>query len=199
MQQSRPSTTGQAPAEQNRAQENRRDQGPAGTQGQRGQERTQGQNERGQERSTQGQNPRGQERTQGQNEREQNRTPGGNREQARPEQGQNQRGQQPNRTEGRGEQGNRATGGTSSVNLSSEQRTRLRQTVIDARGAPKVSRVDFPVTEGTIIPRTVHVVAVPETLVEIHPEWRGYDYFVYNDEIIIVEPDTFRIVAIVAV
>jgi hypothetical protein len=43
------------------------------------------------------------------------------------------------------------------------------------------------------------VVAVPEVLVEVHPEWRGFRYFVYNDEIIIVEPDTLKIVAIVAV
>jgi hypothetical protein len=130
----------------------------------------------------------GQTRTQGQNQ------PQNQREQTRPQQGQNQ---QPNRTEGRGEQAGKAAGGTGSVTLTSEQRTKVRQTVIDARGAPKVSRVDFAISEGTVIPRTVHVVAVPEVLIEIHPEWRGFEYFVYNDEVIIVEPGTLRIIAIV--
>lgn len=157
--QSKPSTSGQAPREeQNRAQDNQRGQeekrAPAQTQRQQDQKRSEGQNQRGQEQ---------------------------------------------NRTEGRAEQGSKANAGTSSVNLSTEQRTKLRQTVIEGRGAPRVGKVDFSVTEGTVIPRSVHVVAVPQTLVEIHPEWRGYRYFVYNDEIIIVEPDTLRIVAIVEV
>ena len=30
------------------------------------------------------------------------------------------------------------------------------------------------------------------TLVEIQPAWRGYMYFVYEDEIIIVEPRTLQ-------
>jgi hypothetical protein len=38
-------------------------------------------------------------------------------------------------------------------------------------------------------------VAVPSTLVEIRPEWRGYSYFVANEEIVIVKPDR-RIVAV---
>ena len=40
-----------------------------------------------------------------------------------------------------------------------------------------------------MVPRTVRVAPVPVTLVEIEPAWRGYMYFVYEDEIIIVEPD----------
>ena len=33
----------------------------------------------------------------------------------------------------------------------------------------------------------------------MHPEWRGFMYFVYNDEIIIVEPGSLKIVAVVDV
>jgi Protein of unknown function (DUF1236) len=174
LQQSRPTTSGQAPTEQpNRAQEKVQD----------------NKQDKAQEKAQD--NKQGETRTQGQNQ------PPRDREQTRPQQGQNQRGQEPNRTEGRAEQGGKANGGTSSVTLSTEQRTKVRQTVIEGRGAPKVDRVDFSISEGTVIPRTVHVVAVPEILVEIHPDWRGYRYFVYNDEIIIVEPETLRIVAIV--
>jgi hypothetical protein len=45
----------------------------------------------------------------------------------------------------------------------------------------------------------VKVVPVPPTLVEIHPAWRGYSYFIVDDEIIIVEPRTLRIVAVLDV
>jgi hypothetical protein len=40
---------------------------------------------------------------------------------------------------------------------------------------------------------------VPPTLVEIYPQWRGYLYFIYEDEIIIVHPKTHRIVAVIEV
>ena len=65
--------------------------------------------------------------------------------------------------------------------------------------APRVTNVNFSINVGTVVPRTVRVVAVPPTLVEIHPEWRGYIYFVHDDEIIIVEPGTLRIVAVLSV
>jgi len=65
--------------------------------------------------------------------------------------------------------------------------------------APRVTNVNFSINVGTVVPRTVRVVAVPDTIVRIHPAWRGYRYFVYNDEIIIVEPDTLRIVAVLVV
>jgi hypothetical protein len=96
-----------------------------------------------------------------------------------------------------GLQGN-ATG--MNVRLTDEQRTRIRDTVIRASGAPRVGRVDFDVTVGTVIPRDrIQVIAVPETLVQIEPEWRGFLYFVYEDEVVIVDPSDMRIVAVVPV
>jgi Protein of unknown function (DUF1236) len=52
---------------------------------------------------------------------------------------------------------------------------------------------------GTAVPRTVHIVEVPEVIVDIHPEWRGYRYFIVNEEVVIVEPDTLQIVAVIDV
>jgi hypothetical protein len=45
----------------------------------------------------------------------------------------------------------------------------------------------------------IHVIAVLETLVQIEPEWRGFLYFVYEDEVVIVNPSDMRIVAVVPV
>ena len=61
------------------------------------------------------------------------------------------------------------------VKLSDEQRTKIRETVIDARGAPRVGHVNFDVTVGTVIPRgRVHAVRVPETLVQIEPSGAAF-------------------------
>jgi hypothetical protein len=91
-------------------------------------------------------------------------------------------------------------GNASGANLTQEQRTHIRDTVIGARHAPRVGRVDFNVAVGTVIPRgRIHRVRVPETLVQIEPEWRGFLYFVYEDEVVIVNPRDMRIVAVLAV
>jgi hypothetical protein len=84
------------------------------------------------------------------------------------------------------------------VTLTSEQRTKVRETVLASRDAPRVSNVNFNIAVGTTVPSTVHVVEVSEVLVEIHPEWRRFYYFVMGDEIIIVDRN-HKIVAVVAV
>jgi hypothetical protein len=86
------------------------------------------------------------------------------------------------------------------VKLSTQQRTQIRRTVINARGAPRVGHVDFDVRVGTWVPRDrIHIVPVPETLVQIDPAWSGFLYFVYEDEVVIVDPSDMQIVAILPV
>ena len=112
-----------------------------------------------------------------------------------------QRGTETNRgtaqTNERG--GTEARGGTS-VQLSEQQRTEIKTTVINGHNAPRVGHVDFDVRVCTAVPRgKIHVVPVSETLVRIEPRWRGFMYFVYEDEIVIVDPHDYKIVAVVAV
>jgi hypothetical protein len=85
-----------------------------------------------------------------------------------------------------------------SVTLTTEQRTRVRQTVLAGGNVPRAENVNFSVAVGTAVPTSVRVVEVPTTLIEIHPDWRGHMYFVVGDEIIIVDRN-HRIVAILAV
>ena len=40
---------------------------------------------------------------------------------------------------------------------------------------------------GVSVPSSVRVVEVPPTLIDIYPEWRGHQYFVVNDDIVIVD------------
>jgi hypothetical protein len=85
-----------------------------------------------------------------------------------------------------------------SVSLTTEQKTTIRQTVLTG-SAPRVTNVNFDIRVGTVVPRTVRIAPLPPALISIEPEWRGYMYFVYNDEIIVVEPRTLRIVAVIEV
>jgi Protein of unknown function (DUF1236) len=177
-------TTGQAPRGQDdqkaQSQDGQKDKGKA-------------QNQRGQKDQTtgQGQQP-GQSPTQTQ------------REQRDPAQGQSQQrqqGQQPGQAQqpGQGQPGQAAQGRSgSSVTLTTEQRTKIRETVLVGGNAPRVTNVNFSISVGTTVPRTVRVVAVPAPLIEIYPEWRGHMYFVVGDEIIIVD-NNHRIIAVIAV
>ena len=61
-----------------------------------------------------------------------------------------------------------------------------------------MSKVNFSISVGTVVPRSVKVVTVPTVIVDIHPEWRGFLYFVYEDEIIIVDRN-HHIVAVLEV
>jgi uncharacterized protein DUF1236 len=92
-----------------------------------------------------------------------------------------------------GERGERSR----SVQLSEDQRSQVK-TIVARGNAPRFTgNVDFDVRVGTRIPRSVHFVALPEDVVRIVPEYRGFDYVLIRDEILIIDPDTLEIVAII--
>jgi hypothetical protein len=118
--------------------------------------------------------------------------------------GTEQRGTEQRGTEQRGttsQTEQRGTAGSTTnvnVNLSTEQRTRIHEVIVKNRNAPRVANVDFSLSVGTVIPRgKVKFVTVPREIVEIQPAWRGYEYFLVGDEIVIVDPRTLRIVAVI--
>ena len=88
-------------------------------------------------------------------------------------------------------------GGGAQAQLSTEQRTQIRQTVMQVGDAPRVSSVNFSLSVGTVVPRTVKYVPLPSRVVEIYPAWRSYHFFMVGDQIVIVEPDSLRIVAVI--
>jgi hypothetical protein len=83
------------------------------------------------------------------------------------------------------------------VTLSSEQRTRIHDVIVHERSAPRVNSVNFALHVGTAVPRSVHLAPVPSAFVEIEPVWRGFEYFLVADDIVIVNPRTMEIVAVV--
>lgn len=86
---------------------------------------------------------------------------------------------------------------TRTVALTGAQRRTL-EGVLGRYNAPRVKVVDFPIAIGATVPPSVRVLEVPPSLVEIRPEWRGYNYFVLPNEIIILDKQR-RVVAVLVV
>jgi hypothetical protein len=90
------------------------------------------------------------------------------------------------------------TSASASASLSSEQSAQVRSVVISDRNAPRVSSVNFSINVGTVVPRNVRYVPLPSRVISIYPAWRGYSYFLVGDQILVVDPRTHRIVAVLA-
>ena len=93
---------------------------------------------------------------------------------------------------------NRATtgqGAAGSAKLTTEQRTKISSVI----KSQKVERVNLnvSVSVGTRIPTNVRVHTLPQEVIVIYPEWRGYDYILVGDQIVIISPRTHEIVAII--
>src|SRR5215510_13358990 len=174
-------TTGQGEREQGKQAEPQQ----RGKQGQQGKAAEQG---KAQQQGKQGAEPKGTEPksgttsgTTGQGQREQGK-------QAEP------RTEQPGR---QGQQG-QTESQQGSVQLTTEQRTQIREQVFARSNVPRVDNVNFSVRVGTTVPTSVRVVEVPDVLIRIHPEWRSHRFFVVRDDIVIVD-NSHRIVSVVPV
>ena len=102
------------------------------------------------------------------------------------------------RTQNKGDRSAERPMTSRNVSLSTEQKTTIREKVLTG-SVPRVTNVNFDIRVGVVVPRTIRVAPLPDTVVDIEPSWRGYMYFVRGDEIIVVEPDTLRIVAVLEV
>ena len=85
-----------------------------------------------------------------------------------------------------------------SAKLSTEQRTKIT-TVIRNEHVQPLTTVNFNVSVGTRIPHDISYHPLPAEVVTIYPEWRGYNYVLVRDEIVVIDPATFEIVAILNV
>lgn len=92
--------------------------------------------------------------------------------------------------------GQGAAGASGAANLTSEQRTKITTSIKQTNVRP-VTKVNFNISVGTVVPRSVTLHALPATIVEVYPAWRGYRFILVEDEIIIIEPSTYRIVAVI--
>jgi Protein of unknown function (DUF1236) len=50
-----------------------------------------------------------------------------------------------------------------------------------------------------VVPRTVRIFDLPPDIVTIVPAYRGYKYVIVEEEILIIDPRTLRIIAVLEV
>ena len=80
-----------------------------------------------------------------------------------------------------------------SASLNDTQRTRISTSISKLNVAP-INNVNFSLSVGTVVPRDVRFQPLPADVVEILPQYRGYSFLVVRDDIVIVDPSTYKIV-----
>ncbi len=81
------------------------------------------------------------------------------------------------------------------VNINEQQRTRISQSFAHVDARP-LTNVNFSISVGTVIPHDVRLSPLPADVVEIVPQYRGYNFVLVKDEIVIVDPATYKIVTV---
>jgi len=81
--------------------------------------------------------------------------------------------------------------------LSAEQHAKVWSTLRGEK-AERLTNVEFSTRVGGVVPATVHLYRLPVSIVEYVPQYRDYEYILVGDEILIVDPRTLRIVAVIA-
>jgi hypothetical protein len=90
--------------------------------------------------------------------------------------------------------GNAATSATAAP--PAEKRTQIVSAIKSER-IEETTNVNFNISVGTRVPTNVRFHPLPSRIVEIYPEWRGYDVIFVRGQYIIVRPQTHEIVYII--
>ena len=90
--------------------------------------------------------------------------------------------------------GNAATSATAAP--PAEKRAQI-SSAIKQEKVEEVTNVNFNLSIGTAVPAGVRYHALPSRIVEIYPEWRGYDFILVHGRYIILRPHTHEIVYII--
>jgi hypothetical protein len=87
-----------------------------------------------------------------------------------------------------------------SAKLPPEQRTKITSVIKEQHVQP-VTNVNFEIRPGVRIPRErdVKFYPLPREVVTIYPQWRGYEYILVKDKIVVVDPRTYEIVDVLDV
>ena len=80
-----------------------------------------------------------------------------------------------------------------SANLTESQRTRVSRSISRLNAKP-VTNVRFSLSVGTVVPRDARFQPLPAAVVEVMPQYRGYNFVVVREDIVIVDPATYKIV-----
>jgi len=77
-----------------------------------------------------------------------------------------------------------------------EKRTEIVSTIKQVK-VEETTNVNFNISVGVTVPTTVRYHPLPSRIIEIYPEWRGYEFILVRGRYIIVEPSSHVIVYII--
>ena len=90
-------------------------------------------------------------------------------------------------------------GQTASTTVNDQQRTQIIEKLRSDRTAARTTQnLNIQVNIGQPLPPRVRPRALPPDIVRIAPQYRGYEYTVVEDEIVIVEPRSRRVVDVIS-
>ncbi|MGO4387833.1 DUF1236 domain-containing protein [Microvirga sp. 2YAF29] len=82
------------------------------------------------------------------------------------------------------------------ANLNTEKRSEVTE-AFSSTNVNTVTNVSFNVSVGTTITEDIRLAPLPTEVVRIVPQYRGYQYIVVREEIVIIEPKTKKIVEVI--
>jgi hypothetical protein len=94
--------------------------------------------------------------------------------------------------------GTQTTTGAASATAAppAEKRTQITSAIKQER-IEETTNVNFNVAVGTTVPTSVRFHPIPPRIVEIYPEWRGFQVILVKGKYVIVRPETHEIVYII--
>ena len=101
--------------------------------------------------------------------------------------------QQPTNQTGTAQGSSSSTNVNVSASLNDTQRTRFSESIARLNVSP-ITNVNFSLSVGTVVPRDLRLQPLPADVVAIVPQYRGYNFVVVRDDIVIIEPSTYKIV-----
>ena len=83
--------------------------------------------------------------------------------------------------------------------LNDQQRTKVSSTIREHKDIRRVDRtkINFTINVGVVVPRTFTVYPLPAPIIAVVPAYRGYLYIVVGDDLLIIHPRTYEIVAVI--
>jgi hypothetical protein len=91
----------------------------------------------------------------------------------------------------------KGAGSFAAAPMSTEQNAKFRET-LKGEKVERLTGVPFSISIGEEVPRSVHFYRLPARIVEYAPQYRDFDYILVGDDILIVNPSTHRIVAVIS-
>ena len=90
--------------------------------------------------------------------------------------------------------------GAKGASMTANQRQHLKTAAPKVHGVKEARDVDIHVNIGAAVPRTIvrFWEPVPQTLISVVPGWRAYRIVRYHGQLLIIDPDTFEIVYVLA-